>query len=288
MCRYFLSFCLALFVVTANLSAQDIDQYLQEIEHGETAKAQSALPQLMQEYPDNPGVLYLRGVLQSDGEVAYQIFKDVADKTDGNSYKDDAILKVGEYLYARGLYISATKYLKRIPAQYPNSPHLQQASNLLINSLVAAGKSDSAKIVLHNLESKYPQLALNDPTTRVNTKSEQEAEKEATTAPEPVDLTEKNPYIEPDKDQSATENHAKDYYTLQVGAFSTLDNAVKQKERFESSGISNVEVRKRQRENLELYLVWVGQYKTHDAAEQAGKSISSRIDFPYFVVHVDE
>ena len=274
----------------ASVHAQDIDQYLNEIRQGETARARADLPKLMQQYPKDPGVRYLQGVLQTDGEIAYDIFKDIADKSDPNPYKDDATLKVGEYLYARGLYISATRYLRRIPQRFPESPHLQHASNLLINSLAAAGKTDSARIVLRNLESEYPSLALSDPTAKETTQTEQEAEIEATTAPEPVDLTEKNPYVEPegDKDDASIEERTGDYYTLQVGAFSTLDNAVKQKEHFESNEITQEEVRKRTRGSVELYLVWVGQYESHDAADQAGASLKSRLDFPYFVVHVDE
>ncbi len=274
-------------LIVSPLFGQNVDEYLQEIQQGHTARAKAALPELLKQYPKDPGVKYLQGVLETDGETAYQIFKKIADASAQNPYQDDAIMQVGEYLYARGLYISAEKYLKKIPYQYPESPYVETATDLWLNSLVAAGKSDSAKIVRQTLSKKFPELTFNNPNEKISGQSEEEAEKEATTAPEPVDLTKKNPYVKSDQSQQST-NGTKDYYTLQVGAFSTLDNAVSQKKMFESNGVKNVEVRKRQRGKVELYLVWVGHYKTHDAAEQAGESIKNRINFPYFVVHVDE
>jgi len=284
--KYTLVFSLFISLQFTALFAQNVDEYLQQIQQGHTEKAKAALPQLLEQYPNDSGVKYLQGVLETDGEQAYQIFQNIADDPKPNAYKDDAIMQVGEYLYARGLYISAEKYLRKIPKKYPDSPYVEPAANLWLNSLVAAGKADSADLIRSKLDQQFPQISLANPTEKVSVKSEAEAEKDATTAPEPVDLTKKNPYVETEKDQNPTATQ--DYYTLQVGAFSTLDNAVSQKELFESYNVKNVEVRKRERGSVELYLVWVGHYKTHEAAEQAGESIKSRINFPYFVVHVQD
>jgi len=291
---YTLVLVIALLLGLRPVSAQYVEDYLEQIQQGEYDKARTALPQLLRDHPDDPGVLYLQGVLESNGDKAYEIFRDLADNHRSSPYRDDAIMQVSEYLYAKGLYISAEKYLRRIPIHHPRSPYMERAVNMLINSMVQAGKIDSARIWKRVLTRQFPEIALDanveQPAKQVNEDSI------ATLAPpEPVDLSRENPYVdasEMDSDvsgsgsASAPKQSPRKPFSLQVGAFSTIENARNQKDLFESYGYP-VQIRKRQRGNLELYLVWVGEYETRSEAEKAGRSIEQRVNLPFFIVDTD-
>jgi len=270
---------------TAILFGQNVEQYLREIQQGQSARAQAALPQLMQDYPNNPGVLYLQGVLESNGERAYEIFRNIANNMNENQYTDDAILKAGEYLYARGLYISAESYLRRIPMHYPNSPHIEQAANLLINSMSAAGKTDSSRVWAQVLQRQYPDITFafrSDGAPAVTNTTE---EPEEAAPPEPIDLSEENPYYN-EEEEPATVNVMDGGFALQVGAFSSLENAEEGKKIFEENNYP-VQIMRRNRNNVELYLVWVGGYETRARAEEIGDEIQQELGFPYFVVQTN-
>jgi len=271
----------------AEVSSQSVDQYLNEIEQGQYDRARADLPRLLRDYPDDPGVQYLQGVLTTDGEEAYRIFREIADKSRYNQYKDDAILKVGEYLYTRGLYISAERYLRQIPVHYPRSPHIERASNLLIRSMAAAGKMDSSRTWARVLQRQYPDIDFSFQLDGVQSSPEQSPVPETSAPPEPVDLTRENPYYDPDEAEGETDTSREEQestgYAVQVGAFSSLENAESGKEVFEEHDYP-VQIRKRKRNNVELYLVWIGQYDTREEAERVGNEIKQKLALPYFIL----
>lgn len=267
---------------------QTVDKYLKEIEQGHVAQAQSALPGLLQRYPHDPGVRYLQGMLETNGDKAFEIFKGIADQDRYNAYRDDAILKVGEYLYAKGLYLSAEKYLQQIPVHFPRSPHMEQAANLLVHSMAAAGKTDSSRTMARVLQREYPNITIAMGPEKIGsgsaTSSEDQSEQAAASAPKPVDLTQDNPYYNPaDSDAQGAAGDAPARYALQVGAFSTLKNANAGKEIFEEHNYP-VQVKKSSRNGTELYLVWVGDYDTRQEAEKVGEDIRKKLALPFFIV----
>lgn len=72
-------------------------------------------------------------------------------------------------------------------------------------------------------------------------------------------------------------------YTLQTGAFSTSENARRQKEWFEDRGYA-AEITNRVRGGRSLYLVWVGSFRTPDEARKVLAEIQSRFNITPIVV----
>ncbi|OLD70145.1 MAG: hypothetical protein AUI33_08480 [Ignavibacteria bacterium 13_1_40CM_2_61_4] len=72
-------------------------------------------------------------------------------------------------------------------------------------------------------------------------------------------------------------------YTLQVGAFSTMANAEKQKVFFEERGYSS-EITDKVRAGRSLHLVWVGNFRNADEASHQGKEIKSKYKIDSIVV----
>ena len=72
-------------------------------------------------------------------------------------------------------------------------------------------------------------------------------------------------------------------YTLQVGAYSTVANAEKQRGFFENLGV-NVEITNKVRGGRSLYLVWAGSFKSADEAKEFGKEIRKKHKIDSIVV----
>lgn len=284
----------AVFLAAGSLSGQSVEKYLQDVRRGETDQAQAALPGLLQRRPTDPAVRFLQGMLETDGDKAFQIFKSIADQPRYTPYRDDALIKVGEYLFAKGLYLSAEKYLQKIPMHYPRSPYMEQAANLLVNSLAAAGKTDSSRIMARVLQREYPNITIAPGPQQLASVPGGNTPPENVAPPEPVDLSQDNPYFHADDSDVATAPAPADTdaggplkYALQVGAFSTLENANAGKEIFQDHDYP-VRVLKRSRNGTQLFLVWIGDYDTRSQAERVGEDIRQQLALPFFIVETQE
>lgn len=260
-----------------------VERYLDQIDNGNYSDARQGLPALIQEHPKDPSVIFLQGILETNGEKAYGYFKQVADRYPNSQFHDDAIMQVSEYLFAKGLYITAEKYLKRIPIQHPRSPHLERAANMLINSMNAAGKTDSSRIWQSVLSEQFPRIQMNESRQQERLEGSSDL---VTDDQEPASDVETQ-VVEQGGTNSALNQQNTRPFTLQVGAFSTLDNAMREKDNLESHGY-HAQVLRRQRGDLDLYLVWVGQYRSHEEAEVAGNKIQEQTDYSFFVVNTAE
>ena len=72
-------------------------------------------------------------------------------------------------------------------------------------------------------------------------------------------------------------------YTIQVGAFSSIDNAKRLKAFFEELGYS-VDVQNKVRGGRSLYLVWVGNFATADEARKFGAEVKTKHKIESIVV----
>ena len=72
-------------------------------------------------------------------------------------------------------------------------------------------------------------------------------------------------------------------YTLQVGAFSTMANAEKQKLFFEERGYGS-EITDKVRAGRSLHLVWVGNFRNAEEAARQGKEIKAKYKIDSIVV----
>ena len=280
--KFILLTCFLAFSSTVFAQLTQVEVYLNQIDNGNYSDARQGLPALVREHPKDPSVIYLQGILETDGEKAYGYFKQVADKHQNSQFHDDAIMQVSEYLFAKGLYITAEKYLKRIPIQHPRSPHLERAANMLINSMNAAGKTDSSRIWQSVLSEQFPRIQMNEGSQQERLQGS-EVSSDNETPSSDVDTQ----VVEQGSSNPAANQQSTRPFTLQVGAFSTLDNAMREKDNLESHGY-NAQVLRRQRGDLDLYLVWVGQYRSHEEAEVAGNKIQEQTEYSFFVVNTAE
>lgn len=245
---------LAFFVVTALPHAQDagpdIDAYLSRVGKGEADHVRAEVPSLLTKYPNNPGVLYLQGVLTTDGTEAVRIYQSIVDNFPKSEWADDALYKVYQFYYAIGLYRTAEIKLNQLKADYPRSKYLAQAVPATAQGL------PEEKEAADTLQSDRPKSTQED-SLRPEVASE--------------DSLRSTPVV------------TRGQYALQVGAYSQQLNAEKQKLFFEDLGYA-VEVINKVRDNRSLFVVLVGEYRTADEARGKSTEIKQKYNMNPMVV----
>ena len=251
---------LAVFAVTGLPHAQDvgpdIDKYLSRVERGEADKVRAELPALLAKYPNAPGVLYLQGVLTTDGTEAVRIYQSIVDNVPKSEWADDALYKVYQFYYAIGLYRTAEIKLNQLKADYPRSKYLTRGTQMITPGLAEEKEAG---------ELPQPERP----------KATREDSLQARVGNSPGD----------DRDLSLSSVPAgtRGQYALQIGAYSQQVNAEKQKLFFEDLGYS-VEVINQVRANRSLFVVLVGEYKTADEAKRRGTEFKEKYNMSPMVV----
>ena len=240
---------------------QNIDLYLSLIDEGKTEGVIETLPELVSKYPNNPGVLYIKALMTEDGKTSIDIYNDIIKNYPDTRYAPYAAMKIGEYFYARGLYTQASRLLKNIPITYPRFIDIQRATNLMINSFNAIGEADSARYYGLIIKSMFPRVDIG------------------------IDnLSEKNRPLAQVFEFNKKRRSDLGPYVIQVGAFSTKENAGKLKMQISQLG-HDVSINNVESNGKTLYAVRVNRFKAKNRAEKIGKDIKSKIGVDYRVLY---
>src|SRR6185369_13203468 len=122
-----------------------------------------------------------------------------------------------------------------------------------------SGLYQSAEKDLQRLKTDYPASPALAAVNEVILPKDQSA-----TATAAASVTPTAPAKPTQRTPAANQNH-RAAFSLQVGAFSTMENAGKLKHRFEELGYP-VEISNKVMERKTLYVVWVGAFDTADQA----------------------
>ncbi|HTY38123.1 MAG TPA: SPOR domain-containing protein [Bacteroidota bacterium] len=114
---------LPVFAQTRGTGEPDILKRLELIEKGEADVVRAELPTLMTNFQNHPGVLYLQGVLTTDGAEAAKIYQSIVDNFPKSEWADDALYKLYQYYYSVGLYKTADQKLEQLKRDYPFSTY---------------------------------------------------------------------------------------------------------------------------------------------------------------------
>lgn len=247
-----MALCSLLIVLSGSTFAQDandeIHSCIRKINQGQVDEVKKAMPDLVAKYQNTPGLLYLQGLIASDGIEAVKFYQSVVDNFPKSEWADDALYRIYQYYYALGLYKTAELKLQQLKKEYPHSSHVTGKSEVKLpiqeEVLVILPKKDTIVVDSPKVVSTPP------PST--------------STLPGPA--------------QASSQN-----YTLQVGAFSTIVNAEKQKDFFEDLGYQ-AEITNKVRGGRSLHLVWVGNFKTADEAMRFAKEMKSKYKIESIVV----
>jgi cell division septation protein DedD len=77
----------------------------------------------MTTYQNNPGVMFLQGVLTTDGTEAAKIYQSIVDNFPKSEWADDALFRLYQYYASVGLYKTAEQKLDQLKLEYPFSAY---------------------------------------------------------------------------------------------------------------------------------------------------------------------
>jgi len=240
--------CQFLFSQTTPTEVRDA---IDNVNHGQSEEVRKILPDLAAKFQNNPGILYLQGRLATDGIEAVKFYQSVVDNFPKSEWADDALYRIYQYYYSLGLYKTADLKMQQLKHDYPNSTYI-------------ANRDTTASLPVQD-----------EPQVKLAVKDAPPPDTQRTIQPPPpAALPQTSPQANP---------QVKAPYTLQVGAFSTAQNAEKQKTYFEELGY-NVEVSNKIRSGKSMYLVWVGSFKTAEEARSFGKQVKAKYKINSIIV----
>jgi cell division septation protein DedD len=231
----------------APLIAQDaeVQRYVAMVNNGQVDEVRSEISSLLERYPNNPGVLYVQGLVTKEGAEAVRIYQSIVDNFPRSAYADAALYRVYQFYYALGLYRTAELKMNQLRADYPASRYLKTEPKATLNlpEEVEATKParDSALAV--------PERAV----------------REAPSAP------------------PARPDVAPASFVLQAGAFGAQANAEKQRKFFSGLGYP-VEMITKVRDTKTLFVVLVGSYASYEQAKAQGAEIRKKYSIETMVV----
>jgi len=113
-----------LIAVPVRLSAQvDPTPYIERLAKGDTESVRSEVSDLVDRYPNDPGIRYLQGLVTEDGTDAVRVFQGLVDRHPDSEWADDALYKVYQFYYSIGLYRTADLKMEQLRRDYPSSPY---------------------------------------------------------------------------------------------------------------------------------------------------------------------
>jgi len=272
MYRYILA---VFFIFNFNIYCQDFSIYKKLIDEGKIQEIQDSLPNLNSEYPNHPFILYLNAAVNNDGEKAIEQFQSIINDYPGTTASELSIMKIGEYLYSKGLYTQASEQLKKIPLFYPESKNIERASNLMKKSYRATGEQDSIELYIELFSKKYPHLNFSDYDYYSSMILKEEIPQADEILIDSIIETEQTTELELAK-------FGEKSWVVQVGAFSSKKNADVIVNRLESNGY-NIEVV----ENLDgrkLHLVQIVRYETIEEAIIVGEEVRDKFGIEFQIL----
>ncbi len=234
-----------------------------ELARRDLSEVQERVRTFTQENSGTAESLYLRAVMHTDAKQAMELYNQV--KTDFPEAPQAALatFQMGNYYFARGLYISARRFFLDIVENYGESPLVPQAMYLAASSMCAARQSDTCSEELQNFVSKYRK----SPFARL---ARSDLKALGTSAMSSGEL-------------SSRVTFDKGKYTLQLGAFSQANNALNLRNYFTKLGFP-VEIRKVDADGKSVFVVWLGSFESRSAARAFGDNLKKDHGKPYRIV----
>ena len=239
---------------------QNVEMYLALIYEGKTEGVESKINEMILKHPNDPGVLFLEAITTSDGSKALESYNNIIEKFPSSKYAVESSVKLGEFLYSKGLYSQAAQQLRLIPRLHPRYPDIERVVNLMSSSFLAIGDEDSLKHYLGIYQSMFPNIIFQEHS-----------------------ITEKIKINQFDVKLSADDLTIKPY-VIQIGAFGNIQNAKRLKLQVAQIGY-DVEIVPVETNGRNFNAVRVVSYESKSRAEKVGNVIKNKLGIEYRVLY---
>ena len=193
---------------------------------------------------------FLRGLIEIDGDLSKQYFVEFYERNPDDEYVDVSAIKIADYYYAKGIYLKASEWYKKIPEKYSDSQYLEKSISYYLNSLLVSGYKDTADYYIGKFKIDFPDLKFSDDYVKQS--------------------------IEKNKISKKVSSENEKKYSVQIGSFKNYELAKNKKKLLSKEGflcrIDQILI------NGEIfYAVRTGTFKTKKIAKKEQIRLISRI-----------
>jgi len=256
---------LFLLCISSPVLSQEIDPNLTQIlKTYDEAELASRINSIAKRYEGMAVALYLDAVIEKDANIAVEKYLQLLTKFPDSKYSEAALFKVGQYHFSRGLYVSARKYFLQLIEDFPESNYSDEAMYNAAACLHAVRNYESCRSELHNFLQNNP----DSPLRKIAERDLDEIESQTS-------------HSGIDRNQQLQKSSGK--FTLQVGAFNQINNALNLRNYLSKLGLP-VELREKNERNETWYLVWLGSFESEKEAREFGETFKEEHGKPYRIV----
>jgi len=241
-------FIVIFFASALTVLAQDaiVNEFLQQYSQGKMEQVRTALPDLLVEYPTDPGVKLLLAMVLEDADKALDIYKEIIQKSPDSQWADDAYWRLIQYYAIKNDAEKADFELNNFRKRYPTSEFLITATDVVRTcKSLANNKLKQAKLAEKKADSAYV-----------------------------VKPIQKNDNSDSKKFTGNSDSKNSGNYGLQVGVYSTLDKAETASKEYASKRL-RTSIEEKTVEGKKMFAVVIGNYSSMEAAEALSKLFSN-------------
>ena len=211
--------------------SNEVRTALQELGLGNRTNAMNVLLDLIIEYPDDPGVVFLHASLLKNNAKAIPMYKKIVKGKPNSEWADDAQFRIVSYYATKKDTAKAREEMQKFRNEYPKSELLPDAYEILRNTVGGPGKNVGP-------------------------------------FEKPVIDTTKNPLIV-DGPDTVPQPQTKGLFTLQVGVFKTRMAAEEEAQSYSKKRLRCNVIERKLPDGATRYAVTIGDYTSRKNAEAA-------------------
>ena len=210
------------------------------------------LEELSNTYSTNPNFLFLKALIDIDGDNALEKFQKLYTQNQSYKYADYAVFEIASYYYTKGYYVESGKWYKKIPMYYHGSNLLAESINMFFNTLNLTNSSDSISYYNNIFYKLYPNFENDNIISNVEIVDQEIYNKQ---------------------------------YTLQIGAFKEYSGAESRMYMLNSLGFA-VRIEELKIEGENLFIVREGKYSTKKSANKISARIKARSGLDCIIIEL--
>ena len=278
------NFYLILLSLSLLFSETDIDRLINDVYKGNLKDAEASIHKLRSEFPEAPSLLFLLALIDSNPDRSIEKYKELFNLHPDSKYADDAVMKVSEYYYTKGLYVKSADWSKKINLYYSDSEHINRSLKMYIRGLILIGKEDTANFYIQSFKKKYPEITYEDfpELASIESKNDLKEKEKTNKILEVVENIKKT--LSPNNNKGGNK-----HFSIQVGAYGNIDNASRVRdELLELNFNPRIDVVYLSTKDKNLYAVREGYFKSKEYASSTQKKIKSRTGYDSIVVNINK
>ncbi|MCX6156157.1 MAG: SPOR domain-containing protein [Candidatus Kapabacteria bacterium] len=277
--------------------SEKVANYLQMVALGKIDQVKSELPDLLAEYPDDPGVMLLHASVIEDASRAVDIYKKIVKNYPNSEWADDALWRIIQYCAISGDIEQAKTELRHFRDNYPSSPFLAPSNDIVRTALGINKSKNTDRPKLSVNDKKVSDKTDSETSTKLKTSKKDSPVKEEKTKIESSDNEDsESDGIEPNNlnnkntqkvsEKITPEKHADDKeevaaeptgFGLQVGIYKSRESAESERDKYTKMRF-RTEILEKKIGIEKMYAVIVGHYSSKAYANTARLNVKQHCD----------